>query len=325
VVKVLRIVTNGKCLGGAERSVIRIARMFREKGWQVEIATRQPMCPAMRAAISGVAVETQVISRPADLLLWYASDQVYDVHRPEFDPLREAASRAKRKVMALTYKLGKVPELDWCRGWDRYIFLSSEMRNTLITRSQNLQVPTAVLAPPVDLEDFLAVQADYSAPARIVRHSSQGDNKWPPETQPLIDACPGALFHFMPAPSWLPALPNLYRYGYGELPVPKFLAHGNVFLYLLPEGYTDQGPRVVVEAMAAGLPVICERRDGCADRVTEETGWFVAGHEEAAELIRTVTPEVLAAKGRAARERARDQFDPWRWYEQISGEAQRRI
>jgi len=253
------------------------------------------------------------------VLLWYASDQVYDAHLPEFEPLQRAAGAAKRKVMALTYKLGKVPDLAWCRDWDQYLFLSTAMADGLVTRAACPVSRTTVLAPPVDIAPFLAVRPDYSGGVRVVRHSSQGDNKWPPLTGPLVESCPDARFDFMPAPSWLPDLRNLTRRSHGSMPVPDFLAGGNVFLYLLPEGYTDQGPRVVVEAMAAGLPVVCERRDGCSDRVTDETGWFVASHEQAAALINALTPELLVTKGLAARERARVEFDPWRWFAEISG------
>ncbi len=317
--RLLRIVTNGKMLGGAERSVVSIARMFRAKEWQVELATRQPLCDAFRRAIEGLAIETDRVSSPCDCLLWYASDQVYDAHLPEFDPLRAASRNARRKVMALTYKLGKVPSLDWCRDWDRYLFLSSAMAEALAHKSHR-SYPSQILAPAVDLEPFLAVRPDYAAPLRIVRHSSQGDNKWPLHTQDLIDACPQAKFAFMPAPSRLRGGPRVAVNPVNTVPVSQFLSQGNLFLYLLPEGYTDQGPRVIVEAMAAGLPVLCERRDGAADRVTDDTGWFVQSWQEAAAIINTVSPDLLAAKGQAARERARTVFDPWNWYRAISGE-----
>ena len=102
-------------------------------------------------------------------------------------------------------------------------------------------------------------------------------------------------------------------------PVAEFLGKGNVFWYLLPDGYTDQGPRVIVEAMAAGLAVIAENRDGPADRVTTSTGWKLDSHAEVIELINSLTPDILAEKGAAARERAESQFVAESWYEQIAG------
>ncbi len=316
---VLRIVTNGKCFGGAERSCAMIARMFREKGWQVELATRQRICAEMAAAFAPIAVITDRVSSPCDVLLWYASDQVFDAHLPDFEPL--AKCQAQRRVMALTYKLGKVPDLPWCRDWDQYLFLSSALRDGFLDRSDPSDPSDRcqVLAPPVDLAPFLAVQPHYDGLVRPVRHSSQGDNKWPCDTTALVQSCPDAVFSFMPPPSWLPPLDNVLAFPHGSRPVPEFLAAGNVFLYLLPAGYTDQGPRVVIEAMAAGLPVICEARDGCADRVTRETGWFVGAQDPPEDIIRALTPRELAAKGQAARERARTEFDPWKWYHAIAG------
>ena len=88
----------------------------------------------------------------------------------------------------------------------------------------------------------------------------------------------------------------------------------------MPAGYTDQGPRVIVEAMAAGLPAIAENRDGAADRVTDETGWLLDSHDEAVDLIRGLTPEILATKGAAARTRALAAFDKWKWYYVIKGD-----
>jgi ADP-heptose:LPS heptosyltransferase len=322
--RVLRIVTNGKYLGGAERSCLAIARMFRAQDWQVEIATRQPMCAEMAAAFDPVAVRTDRVSAPCDVLLWYASDQVYDAHLPEFELLVNA--HARRKVMALTYKLGRVPELPWAKDWDGYLFLSSAMRGSFAAKSKMVNSKSEiinskcqVLAPPVDLAPFLALPLGSRPGVRIVRHVSQGDAKWPGDTEALIRACPSARFEFMPPPVWLEPMDNLGRFPYGAMPVPQLLAGGNLFLYLLPDEYTDQGPRVVVEAMAAGLPVLCQRRDGCADRVTEETGWFVRTAAEAAEIVNTVTPEILAAKGRAARARAQTEFDPEKWYGAIAG------
>lgn len=324
--KVLKIVTNGKCYGGAERSCRMIAAMAAGRGWQVQLATRQAICPEMRDAFANVAVVTDRVSDPCDVLLWYASDQVFDAHLDEFGPLRQASANAGRRVMALTYKLGKVPELDWCRDWDRYLFLSSEMRDAFIgkTLGQNTVGVQAgqceVLAPPVDLTAFLGRKPTYDGHVRVVRHSSQGDKKWPMSTQQMVVQCCDALFAFMPGPSWLDSNDRVVCHRPHAMAVPELLEIGNLFVYLLPDGYTDQGPRVIVEAMAAGLAVIADKRCGAKDRVTPETGWLVDDHAEAIAIINAVTPELLEAKGRAARERARTEFDPQRWLTAILGD-----
>jgi ADP-heptose:LPS heptosyltransferase/glycosyltransferase involved in cell wall biosynthesis len=325
---VLRFVANAKCLGGAERSVAEIAMMFIEKNWLVEFTspTANPS-PEVLAAMPGVRV-TQHVTRPCDVLLLYASDMVFNFDQEKFKVFERI--EAKRKVMALTYKIGKTPDTAWAAGWDRYLFLSSSLRDGFLGRTDLPAEQSVVLAPPVDLEPFLAVEPEYAGPVRLVRHSSQGDKKYPEDLAAILRETPEVLYHFKPGPLcgedgspsqllWNCDNAEFYPYDSRSEYVTKFLALGNCFCYLLPGGYTDQGPRVIVEAMAAGLPVIAENRDGAADRVTPQTGWLLDSHDEASELINSLTREVLEEKGKAARARAKSEFDKWKWFENIRG------
>ena len=274
-----------------------------------------------------VTVSNQ-LTRPCDVLLLYASDMVFSFDHDRFKVFDRI--EAGRKVMALTYKIGKAGEIPWSKGWDKYLFLSTSLKNAFVrkTLTTDFHPQTAVLAPPVDLEPFLQVEPKYDGELRIVRHSSQGDVKFPADLPDIMDKCK-ARFCFMPGPSWLDMKVNVSKIPYLTDPksVAAFLAKGNVFWYLLPPRYTDQGPRVIVEAMAAGLPVICENRDGPADRLTTETGWKLDSHAsakgcltaEAIELINSLTPEVIAKKGKAARERAKSEFIREKWFDEIKG------
>jgi len=315
----LRIAAKTKYLGGAERSVIEIAKMFIARGWCVELSPDGPIAADIQAELPPEVTVMNHLTRPCDVLLLYASDMVFGFDHEKFKVFERIATG--RKVMALTYKIGKAGDIPWTKSWDKYLFLSTALENGFHKKIGNRQskIETAVLAPPVDLEPFLAVQPNYDDELRIVRHSSQGDVKFPVDLPGIMDQCK-ARFCFMPGPSWLEPKINVTKFPYQSDPqsVAAFLGKGNVFWYLLPDGYTDQGPRVVVEAMAAGLPVICEDRDGPADRVTTETGWKIDSHAEAVELINSLTPEILAKKGRAARQRAKSEFVAGRWYEQIA-------
>ena len=225
--------------------------------------------------------------------------------------------QAKRKVMALTYKLGKAGQAEWTKGWDRYLFLSNMLRNQFHKCCPN--VDTAVLAPAVDLEPFLKIEPNYDGPLRIVRHSSQGDNKFPARLSEIM-AATQAHYQFMPGPSWLKIEDRIQKTAYSDDPqdVAKFLGNGNCFWYLLPEGYTDQGPRVIVEAMAAGLPVIAENRDGAKDRMTPGTGWLIDNHDEVIDLLYSLDSDILQVKGQAAQKRAIEVFKAELWYEKIN-------
>jgi len=323
----LRIVANTKCLGGAERSVIEIARMFVKNGWCVELSPSGFLCDDMKLALPCGVNVTKAITKPCDILLLYASDMVYNFDQERFGVFNRL--QAKRKVMALTYKIGKTGDIPWTLGWDKYLFLSSALRDGFLKKIA-AQQDTEVLAPPVDLEPFLLAEPKYDGHIHMMRHSSQGDKKFPADLPEIMAACrpaikpggdyhSGTSFYFMPGPGWLQTEVNVINCPYQPTVegVANFLARGNCYWYLLPEGYTDQGPRVIVEAMAAGLPVICENRDGAADRVTIDTGWKLESHTEAADLINSLTPEILEKKGRAARQRAKSEFVKEKWFDAI--------
>lgn len=312
----LRIVTNAKCLGGAERSVIEIARQFINKNWRVEISPATFMGADFKQALPEGAAINRHVSGPCDVLLLYCSDMVWNFDKSEFDVFKRL--RAARKVMAVTYKLGKAGQEPWTIGWDKYLFLSSDLKDKFLVRQPGAD--TGVLAPAVDIEPFLKIRPDYNGGLRMVRHSSQGDAKYPASLE-IICKESSAHFFFMPGPSWMRPERNitLYPYRNGPDKVAEFLGKGNCFLYLLPAGYTDQGPRVIVEAMAAGLPVIAENRDGAKDRITTETGWLIDKHEETADLLHSITYEELRRKGTAARTRAIETFSAKKWFNLIVG------
>jgi ADP-heptose:LPS heptosyltransferase len=331
----LRIVARGSFLGGAERSWTTIARLFVKNNWRVEICPPEPLNPAVAAQLPPEAVVTNHLSRPCDVLLLYASDLVFGFDDPKYNIFD--GIRAARKVMALTYKIGKAGQAPWTKGWDKYLFLSSTLRDQFQAKFPNGVFESEVLAPCVDLEPFLAVEPDYaqsslvprpSSLVHLVRHSSQGDKKYPADLGLILERTQ-ARYSFMPSPPFLDASqhqpdgsdPAYTTCAWSDDPkaVGAFLAAGNCFWYLLPDGYTDQGPRVIVEAMAAGLPVIAENRDGARDRVGPETGWLLDSHEQAIEIINSLTPELLAEKGRAARKRAVEEFNPQKWFETIHG------
>ena len=127
----------------------------------------------------------------------------------------------------------------------------------------------------------------------------------------------------MPAPSFLDPLlmgnARVSLFKRNTPPVPEFLRFGNCFWYILPPGYTEGGPKVILEAMSAGLSCIADNHSGMKDRITPETGWLVDNFEETIEIIKNLTPTILKDKGEAARERARKEFVAENWIYEILG------
>jgi len=109
---------------------------------------------------------------------------------------------------------------------------------------------------------------------------------------------------------------------WNAMPVNKFLERGHVYLYRTSNLWRDNYPRVVAEALAAGLPVITEPRDGTFDRVRHgDTGFHCVHYNEFQTAIEAlIRKEKLRQEmGRNAKDWARMNLDPRRWVDIIEG------
>ena len=341
--KHIRIVSTARGWGGCARSVTTIMKMLLAAGHHVEFVpfrndvTSREFIDALKNGLSAVKVSKSydVLTEACDVLLMYADDYVWEFprHEAEFGNIN-----AGRKIMMLNYRRGGVGEIPWTKGWDKYLFLNSSQEKEL--RALMPGIDTAVYPPCTNLEPFFQVKPDYDKPLTIVRHNSQGDTKFDrtthhtiPEQDRIVtqaeheiftafDSRPELTMHMLPGPGFINH-ERLKKWGRTGIPeqIADFLSKGNLFWYSLPKGYQDMGPRVILEAMAAGLPVIADNWGGAPDRVTPETGWICDSKEEMLEVIKNVTPAELRAKGEAARARALAEFRPERWMEELLGEA----
>lgn len=320
------VVTTCRGYGGSERSTIELMKQLQLKGYEVYLA---PTGKISSEYANNVPVGVRHLSwdklrgATPDLLLFYTSDTIWNFNLDQYVSTIPTID-AGRKVMVLNFQLGSVGQSDWTKGWDLYMFLNSTKEKELLMRLPGSA--TKVLPPATDLSKFFAVQPNYNGGLRLIRHSSQGDNKHPEYTNELIAEIQGmdpkVEFHFMPPRSDCVNHPSVYKYKKNQPPVWEFLGKGNCFLYHLPPNYQDQGPRVLLECAAAGLPAIADNRYGAKDRIIPETGWLVNDRYEVIKVIEEILADlsVLKRKGEAARERAENEFVPGRWAEAIVGE-----
>ena len=101
-----------------------------------------------------------------------------------------------------------------------------------------------------------------------------------------------------------------------SMPVTEFLRRGHVYLYRTSNMWRDQYPRVVAEALAAGLPVLTEPRDGTKDRVEHgDTGFHCVHFDEYLLALRTLKrkEDTRKAMGMNAKEWAKKNLDPKKW------------
>lgn len=318
----IKFISTARGWGGCARSVTTLMDKLIALGQKVEfvpfrgkITSREMLDWANR---SGVIVTENYhrLHERCDTIVIYADDFVWEFQTPEVSDLLSNLN-ADKKIMVLNYRRGKVGNIEWTKGWDKYMFLNSTQEQELLSVLPNAR--TKVLPPCTDLTEFFKVTPKFEK-MRIVRHSSQGDTKFDKtdEIQKAIESREDLEIAMMPCPSWLLPMDRVIRQPKTDKQsqIAEFLATGSLFWYSLPKGYMDMGPRVILEAMAAGLPILADNWGGAKDRVTPETGWICDSKEQMLEIIRTIDVDDLMGKGYMARERAKT-FDADAWVREM--------
>jgi hypothetical protein len=321
---IAKVITTTRGYGGSERSTIEIMAMLQQKGYHVQLSPTGDMSWEYKKNIPQDVqlVDWRDIEKPVDVAILYASDTIWNYGKPLYTDTMPKLN-AKRKVMVLNFKLGGAGTVEWTKNWDKYLFLNSQHAGELLLRLPDAK--TKVMAPPTDLTAYFENEPDYNFPLKLIRHNSQGDGKHHPDNNKMIQEIlaldPTIQFHFMPARSDCMDHPNVFKYKKNVPPVNEFLRNGNCMIYRLPDGYTEGGPKVVMESMSSGLAVICDNHSGMKDRVTQETGWLCNNWNDYIEAVKEIlnNPEILVTKGKAARIRAFESFGKEVWIDEILG------
>jgi len=302
---------------GGEKSMTWIMRAMQKKGYHVQFVPSKQVCSTFRANIPGVEI-TNRLTDPCEIFMLYANDTVYSFQKEEYAIFEHIT--AEKKVMMLNYKIGGAAKAEWAKTWDLYGFLCSQMEADYLGSVPG--VNTFVLPPAVDIDEFLNQgEITYNRTLHMVRHSSQGDKKYAHDENEIIEAIreksPTTLFSYMPGPTFLRDMHKVANLYFSQIPVIEFLKKGTCYWYRLPEGYSDQGPRTIVEAMAIGLPCLADPRWGAKDRITEETGWLCESFQEYVDTIVSLDAKIVQHKGEASKNRAREHFHPDNWIKAI--------
>ena len=329
--KICRMVFNGRGDGGAEHSTTWLMNTFRAQGYQVEYLSPSgnPSGTFKRDGDPHIPIYNfyEFAGPEADLMVLYANDWIWDWSKVEVAEVFERL-KAKRKVMIVNYRLAKIGQVPWTQGWDKYMFLNSSLQQDLLQNykgTDGISLKTVSMAPPTDLSPYLLNSPDYGGNLSLVRHNSQGDTKYPKNfnemVRKVLEELPGAEIHLMPAPTFLDDFGDRVKTYQRNVPaVQEFLMNGNCFWYALPEGYHDQGPKVIMEAQASGLPVIADNHSGAKDRVVDETGYLCDTFDDHIAAMRALNGERIRLQmGSLARAHAHATYSPQRWIEEIVG------
>jgi ADP-heptose:LPS heptosyltransferase len=232
-------------------------------------------------------------------LLFYANDQVWDFEK-HAQPLVEVVSGV---MIGINFANGSLPSSKWLskNGKTKAIVFQNEEKKDEFVRDQIGYKDTELITlfGAIDLEEFLQVlPADRNGGKDelvVLKHctpdwrkyittESEGTGEkihiWQKHIMKekdtkfykrLLNDIKNVRFEFMEAhPELVKSFKDNDRMVFHEwnsLPVTDFLARGHIYLYRTSNKWRDQYPRVVAEALAAGLPVLTEPRDGTKDRV----------------------------------------------------------
>ena len=114
--------------------------------------------------------------------------------------------------------------------------------------------------------------------------------------------------------------PRMVFHKFDSLSVEEFLSRGHLYLYRASNKWRDNYPGVVAEALAVGLPVLTEPRDGTKDRVQHgNTGFHCIdydGFKYAIKLLKRKEDYRYSMAG-DAKTWAKNNLDPREWVKLI--------
>ena len=114
--------------------------------------------------------------------------------------------------------------------------------------------------------------------------------------------------------------PRMIFHDWNSMSPEQFLSTGHLYLHRMSNAWRDQFPRVVAEALAAGLPVLSEPRDGTRDRMDYgNIGLHCIDYDGFLYAIKLLQrkEKYRQEMGAKAKDWARANLDPRRWIETL--------
>ncbi len=329
----LHVISTAASNTGGERSLLalieNLAPVREVELWCIGAEIHPALRPGLEAHARGIHLQ------PADDAELDGADVVFYMHDyalvfANFAELwRERLSRVGSLQIIINVNLGALFKFDWLAERATCVYFESsdyELAWRKWTHSNRLAcVPTVVLPPPVDLRSFRALTKVPTG--RVVVGRLSGHAPLPPHFatfySELADQLPKAEFWFMPAGPELRAAfgahPRFRLFAEDQVTPQWFLSRVDIFCFPLKDCWPANGPRSMVEAMAAGCPIVAIDREGPKDRVDHgASGFLTNDRHQMQDYVRTLVedPALRARMGSHARQAARD-WDPAVWAEAI--------
>lgn len=282
--------------GGGEQSAVKIYQVLTKAGWKVNFHPwdkKHEMWSDIKTKKSfkgGARIKRGVP------LLFYANDQIYDFCKQ--DITGNLIKHASQVIIGINYTVGPLPSSTWMQKKVSAICFQNTDKMDDFKRKSFWTAPVELILQvgAIDLNKCIEVPLKHrDGDLVVLKHGCPDYRKYTVsesvnsgekkqlyqkhvylETdiefyKRLMNDVNGIRFEFMEAHKELVEAykdhPQFRFYSFNEIPVTEFLSHGHLYLHRTSRAWCDQYPRSIAEAQAAGLPVLCEPRDGPLNRV----------------------------------------------------------
>lgn len=356
--KEINLVGNLNSKGGGEQSLCKIAEVLTEAGWSINLYPWGSVHENYRSNGLPIKIDASFESgrMSEDMkeglpLLFYANDCTRGF--AEFG--KDIVSKSSSVIIGINYINRPLPNCRWLAESGKVkaiIFQNTEKKEEWDRDEIGYNgLRKFIMFGAIDLDRFLEVcppQRSKKHPLIILKHCVPDYRKYVTSEsvgkgekihlwqkhfdkekdtkfyRRLLKSHKNIRFEFMEAHKELKDYfkdeSRMKFHKFDSIPVTDFLSKGHVYLYRTSNLWRDNYPRTVAEALAAGLPVLTEPRDGTWERVKHgDTGFHCVHFDEYSLAIKTFLrkEKMRYAMAQKCKDWARNNLDPRKWVDVI--------
>jgi len=346
--------------GGGEQSLMMIAQLLQKSGWKVNmypwgsvnknyINQGIDIKEVNFSDDDGVSMSQTMV--PDIPLLFYANDCVWSFPKHG----QKVVEKSSQLIVGINFMLGDFKKWDWLSRSGKLsavIFQNTEKKDEWINQAIGYEdTELIVMYGAIDLNKFYEVapqQREDKEEMVVLKHCKPDKRKYVTEESKdkgskihiwqkhfgkeldtkfykrLLKDIKNVRFEFMEAHKELVEAfknePRMVFHKWDSMDVGEFLSRGHVYLYRTSNDWRDNYPRVMAEALAAGLPVIGEPRDGPLDRIQHgDTGLYAIHYDDYLLHLKTLyrKEKFRHQMGMNAKEWSRKNLNPNKWVDVI--------
>lgn len=294
----IHIVTHFSGIGGCETHAVTLAQLLKRTS-SVNVWADRPGGGAAKFGATPISAYSGQMPRGGTLILLgthFEPGRWLDYAKPRRLIVICVLSNPGQVFAALTaLDRPTLPEVE-------LVFISSRLRDTI-------GLPGIVGLEPMDLERFRPRHRPNNAPFTVGRHSRDVPEKHHPQDPSLYRmlAWQGVHTRLLGGTcldSQLRDVPEVSTLAAGTAPAEEFLGGLDCFFYRTHPSWAEPSGRVVMEAMASGLPIIAHDGGGYTDWIEQgKNGYIFSRQEDAYELLLAMKsqPELRGRLASAAR------------------------